>query len=192
MEPLTLEDVVRLLEQLRLNPSKRHFLHSGSDLMREATNWWGDSNEFRHRMVEARQIGLVDWQPAQWDHWGDDLNNARDFHLTFEGPRFVHLTGTMPIELRVARELEDLLLERNWTTVRAELKEGDRQLEDQHWVDAVSSYYSAVESALKVRLAELGAEFGDGSALKKLASRASEVGAFPRNYQALFGFLDSI
>jgi hypothetical protein len=56
----------------------------------------------------------------------------------------------------------------------------------------VSEYYSAVESGLKYRLAEAEVAFSDGAALQELAKVAAAHALIPTNYQALFGFLDSI
>jgi hypothetical protein len=59
-------------------------------------------------------------------------------------------------------------------------------------VNAVREYYSALESGLKYALSEAGATYDEGAALKKLASRAAEARLIPVNYQAFFGFADSI
>jgi hypothetical protein len=55
-----------------------------------------------------------------------------------------------------------------------------------------SQYYSALESGLKYALTEIGATYDAGAALKRLATRASDEGLIPANYQAFFGFADSI
>jgi HEPN domain-containing protein len=69
---------------------------------------------------------------------------------------------------------------------------GDREYSDKDWVNAVREYYSALESGLKYALAEVGATYDEGAALEKLAGRATEEGLIPPNYQAFFGFADSI
>jgi hypothetical protein len=89
-------------------------------------------------------------------------------------------------------DVEQLLEERGWSEARAELKEGDNAFADERWRDAVREYYRAVESGLKYRLNEARVGYGDASALRRLASAAAEHDLIPRNYQALFGFLDSI
>lgn len=89
-------------------------------------------------------------------------------------------------------DVEQLLDERGWSEALAELKEGDNAFADERWRDAVREYYRAVESGLKYRLQEAGVSYGEASALRKLASTAAEHDLIPRNYQALFSFLDSI
>jgi hypothetical protein len=56
----------------------------------------------------------------------------------------------------------------------------------------VREYYSALESGLKHRLDEAGVEYADGAALNALAKLAAATDLIPVNYQALFGFADSI
>lgn len=87
---------------------------------------------------------------------------------------------------------EQLLEQRGWGTALQELEAGDREYTNRNWVNAVREYYSALESGLKCALAEIGATYDEGAALKRLATRASEAGQIPLNYQAFFGFADSI
>jgi hypothetical protein len=75
---------------------------------------------------------------------------------------------------------------------RAELRRGDDRYGEINWPDAVGEYYSALESGLKYRLSELEVKYGDTAALRDLAREAAKTNAFPRNYQALFEFTDSI
>jgi hypothetical protein len=88
--------------------------------------------------------------------------------------------------------VEDLLTKRSWAGAARELQRGDDQYRQEHWIDAVREYYAALESALQYRLDEARANYGDGSALKQLATRAAENDLIPANYQAMFGFADSI
>lgn len=87
---------------------------------------------------------------------------------------------------------EQLLEKRGWETALRELQAGDREFAGNNWVNAVREYYSALESGLKYALTEIGAAYSEGAALNKLATRAAEVGLIPVNYQAFFGFADSI
>jgi hypothetical protein len=87
---------------------------------------------------------------------------------------------------------KQLLEQRGWETALRELESGDRECANRNWVNAVRQYYSALESGLKYALTEIGATYDDGAAIKKLATRAGEVGLIPLNYQAFFGFADSI
>jgi hypothetical protein len=89
-------------------------------------------------------------------------------------------------------DCEQLLRERGWTEALNEVEEGDTALADERWRDAVREYYRAVESALKYRLSEGGIGYADSTALRPLASLAAQNGLIPRNYQELFGFLNSI
>lgn len=87
---------------------------------------------------------------------------------------------------------EQLLEQRGWETALRELEAGDREYADENWVNAVREYYSALESGLKYALSDNGTTYSDGAALNKLAARAAEAGLIPVNYQAFFGFADSI
>ena len=88
--------------------------------------------------------------------------------------------------------VEDLLTRRGWEGAARELRDGDDQYGEGHWTDAVREYYRALESALKHRLDEAGATYGEGAALKDLARQAVAEGLIPRNYQDLYGFASSI
>ncbi len=87
---------------------------------------------------------------------------------------------------------EELLRQRDWAGAARELARGDAQFDEKHWTDAVREYYAATESGLKHRLDEEGLPYGDGAALKDLARLAAQRDLIPLNYQALFGFADSI
>jgi hypothetical protein len=87
---------------------------------------------------------------------------------------------------------EQMLERRGWETAVRELSKGDREYEDGDWVNAVREYYAALESGLKYALADAGFAYDDSLALRKLAGRAAEEGLIPTNYQAVFGFPDSI
>jgi hypothetical protein len=89
-------------------------------------------------------------------------------------------------------DVEDLLTKRGWAGAARELARGDDHYRDRHWTDAVREYYSAVESGLKHRLDEHDVEYADGAALRDLAKRAASEDLIPTNYQALFGFADSV
>jgi hypothetical protein len=88
--------------------------------------------------------------------------------------------------------VEDLLDKRGWAGAATELQRGDDQFRDGHWIDATREYYAALESGLKHRMDEAGVEYSAGAALKDLAKLAASQGLLPTNYQALFGFVDSI
>jgi hypothetical protein len=88
--------------------------------------------------------------------------------------------------------LDQLLEQRGWKGARRELGRSDRQHDEGHWVDAVSEYYSALESGLKHRLDEGGAAYPAKAALRDLAREAVKAKLIPPNYQQLFGFADSI
>jgi hypothetical protein len=92
----------------------------------------------------------------------------------------------------VILSVEDLLAKRGWAGAARELSRGDDQYRDGHWTDAVREYYAALESGLKHRLDDGGVEYADGAALKDLARVAALHDLVPTNYQALFGFADSI
>lgn len=87
---------------------------------------------------------------------------------------------------------EQMLVRRGWRQVLVELQRGDTQYNEAHWVDAVREYYAALESGLKYALGDEGASYAEGSALNRLAGRASDSGLIPTNYQAVFGYADSI
>jgi hypothetical protein len=87
---------------------------------------------------------------------------------------------------------KQLLERRNWDTALQELEAGDREYADGNWVNAVREYYRALESGLKYSLTDIGATYDERAALRRLAIRASETGLIPANYQAFFGFADSI
>jgi hypothetical protein len=86
---------------------------------------------------------------------------------------------------------EQLLQVRRWTNALDELRRADQQYAKEDWVNAVREYYSALESGLKYALQSEG-DSSDNNALRSLARQASERGLIPTNYQAVFGFLDSI
>jgi len=90
------------------------------------------------------------------------------------------------------RSCEEMLQERGWLGAREELAEGDVQYREGHWLDAVGRYYAATESGLKHRLDEAAVSHGAGASLRDLARHAADADLIPVNYQALFGFLDSI
>jgi hypothetical protein len=89
---------------------------------------------------------------------------------------------------------EEMLSKRGWNQALIELKRGDKEYRDKDWVNAVREYYAALESALKYALGAAGDadDDDDKRPLRKLAMRASHEGLIPRNYDALFGFADSI
>jgi len=102
-------------------------------------------------------------------------------------------TPVAPDALReVITGCEQMLQQRGWQQVLVELRRGDTQYAEEHWVDAVREYYAALESGLKYALGDEGASYAQGSALNRLAGRAGDKGLIPTNYQAVFGFADSI
>jgi hypothetical protein len=110
VQPLTLEDVLLFLDQLRLDPERQHNLRQGIDLLHQA-KWSGvipdlDAWEFKQRMVEARRIGWIEWTQPEFDQTGRDLANAREFWLTDAGIKQARDLKGLPRWLLVAEELE--------------------------------------------------------------------------------------
>jgi hypothetical protein len=89
-------------------------------------------------------------------------------------------------------DVEQLLAQREWAGAARELARGDDQYREGHWTDAVREYYAALESGIKHRLDESGATYAEGATLRDLAKLAASQDLVPTNYQALFGFADSI
>lgn len=86
---------------------------------------------------------------------------------------------------------EQLLETKGWKNALDELRRGDDQYAKGDWVNAVREHYSSLESGFKYALHVEGQE-ADTNALKSLAKLAAERGLIPPNYQALFGFPNSI
>lgn len=195
--PLDLEDVILFLDELRLDHARRHCLVQGLELVREAAKAGliGDLSQLGNlpvQMNEARMLGLVSWELPTDDPLGYDLINGRDFRLTNVGLRHARELKGFPRFLLVAKRLDDALRERQWVSVIEDLDTAEREFRAHHWADSISHSYPAVESGLKFRISEAGDSSGDASALRKLVSQASTRGLIPANYQALFGFLDSV
>ncbi len=87
---------------------------------------------------------------------------------------------------------EQMLEHHAWETALDELRKADNEYADGDWVNAVRDYYSALESGLKYVLHHERVEYGETKALARLVTRAAQEGLIPANYQALFGFTDSI
>lgn len=195
MRVLTVDEVLLFLETLRSDPTREHLLRTGGDLLREAQRegllQWGDFAGFTERMLELQKDGLVEWRPGAVDHSGRDLLNASEFRVTAAGRREVREIASRP---RPALDsgCEQALEQRGWLSALEELHEGDAQLAETHWIDAIADYYRAVESGLKLSLEEAGVQPGAGAALKALAAQAAQHGVIPSNYQALFGYVDSV
>ena len=92
----------------------------------------------------------------------------------------------------VIRSCEEMLDARGWASARDELSRGDDQYRHSHWVGAVREYYAALESGLQYRLDEAQVSYAPTDSLKALARAAADAALIPVNYQAAFGFLDSI
>lgn len=93
------------------------------------------------------------------------------------------------------KNCEGALSTRGWKQALVEVQRGDNQFKEGDWVNAVREYYAAVESGLKYSIGaedEPPSDEDDRKALNKLAKRAAAAGVIPTNYQALFGFTDSI
>lgn len=103
-----------------------------------------------------------------------------------------HIPVPRDLLIDLVTSAEALLNQRHWSGALRELARGDAQFDAQHWTDAVREYYAATESGLKHALDEDGVEYGDGAALKDLSRLAADHALIPLNYQALFGFADSI
>jgi len=86
---------------------------------------------------------------------------------------------------------EQLLVSKGWENALDELRRGDDQYAKGEWVNSVREYYSSLESGFKYALHVEGDE-ADTNTLKSLAKLAAERGLIPPNYQALFGFPNSI
>jgi hypothetical protein len=115
---------------------------------------------------------------------GLPVNAADDEHATAD---------VAPDALReLILDVEDVMEQRGWSGTSRELARGDDQYGEGHWTDAVREYYSALESALKHRLDEAGEAYSDKAALRALAKIAADKDIIAPNYQALFGFADSI
>jgi hypothetical protein len=116
--------------------------------------------------------------------------------------RLLPITGTEDEEAQapvapdalnnVITSCEELLEHRGWKQALVELRRADGEYEDGDWVNAVRDYYTALESGLKYALGDEEVAPDDGRALKRLAGRAADGGLIPVNYQALFGYLDSV
>lgn len=150
------------------------------------------------------EMGLLEVQPFMGHNFRVGITS-----MGYELQRdFVELSQALPINAaedeaageNVARDamaeairnVEELLAKREWTGAERELERGDAQYGAGHWADAVREYYAALESGLKHRLDEHKVNYGSGAALKDLAKLVAAENLIPVNYQALFGFIDSI
>lgn len=122
----------------------------------------------------------------------DEAALRRELPRTATEDEEAHMAVAPDVLAEVIRSCEQLLEQRGWTSALGELRRGDAQHADGHWADAVSEYYAAVESGLKLRLDEAGVAYSEGAALRDLAKQAAAAGVIPLNYQQLFGFLDSV
>jgi hypothetical protein len=149
-----------------------------------------------HGCVEVHEaLGGAHWlnlTPAGYDLARDEEELRRVFPRTATEDEQAHAQVVPDILGELVTSCDGLLRERGWTSALEELERGDSRYAEGNWIDAVSEYYSAVESGLRYRIDESGQSAGDGLALRDLAKRAAELGLVPPNYQALFGFLDSI
>jgi len=126
------------------------------------------------------------------DVYEDPAQMDEQLPITPTHDETVLLPVTSDVLSTVIWSCEQLLEARGWENALSDLAAGDREYANKNWVNAVREYYSALESGLKYALTEVGATYSDGAALNKLATRAADVGLIPPNYQAFFGFTDSI
>jgi hypothetical protein len=122
----------------------------------------------------------------------DEAALRTELPLSAADDESAHLSVPRDMLIDLITSTEELLRERQWNGALRELSRGDTQYDAKHWIDAVREYYAAIESGLKHRLDEEGMKYGEGSTLKDLASAAARHQLIPVNYQALFGFADSI
>ncbi len=88
---------------------------------------------------------------------------------------------------------EQMLGTLGWKQALVELGRGDKAYREENWVEAVREYYAALESGLKYALGIDDETVEESNrALHKLAGRTAKAGLIPVNYQAVFGFADSI
>jgi hypothetical protein len=94
---------------------------------------------------------------------------------------------------QIIASCEEILEALGWKQVLVELGRGDKEYRDGGWVNAVREYYAAIESGLQYALG-IGAEppSEEHRALRRLAGKAGRAAVIPVNYEALFGFTDSI
>jgi len=122
----------------------------------------------------------------------DDEALRRIFPTTTTEDEEAHTRVAPDVLATLITSCERLLRERSWASALEELARGDARHGEGLWADAVGEYYAAIESGLRYRIHDEDEEVAPGAALKKLTSRASELGLIPANYAALFGFTDSI
>jgi hypothetical protein len=149
-------------------------------------------------------MGLVDVRPFLGHDFqvsitsaGYELQrNPSELHRELPTTAAEDETATANVAPDALQELiltvEDLLGQRGWDGAAEELRRGDDQYREGHWTDAVREYYATLESGLKHRLDDAAVGYSAGAALKDLAKSAASHGLIPTNYQALFGFIDSI
>jgi hypothetical protein len=130
--------------------------------------------------------------PAGYDLIRDEAAVRTTLPVSASDDEGAHIFVPRDILTQLITSTEEVLRERQWNGALRELGRGDTQYDSKHWTDAVREYYAAVESGLKHRLDEEGIKYGDGWALKDLAGAAARHQLIPVNYQALFGFADSI
>lgn len=122
----------------------------------------------------------------------DERAVARVLPRTATEDEEAHASVVPDVLSELIRDCDSMLERRSWTSALQDLRRGDAQHADGHWTDAVSEYYSAVESGLKHRLEEENHAYSSGAGLRDLAKLAVLSGLIPANYQQLFGFLDSV
>lgn len=127
-----------------------------------------------------------------YDLAGDEADLRKSLPTSATEDEEAHANVAPDALAEIITSCERMLASRGWEAALTELRRGDEQYRDEHWVDAVSEYYSAVESGLKYRLEESWITFSSGGSLRDLARLAVDAGAIPKNYQALFTFLDSV
>ena len=131
-------------------------------------------------------------RPPGYDLARDEAELRRAFPASATEDEAAHATVVPDVLDALITSCEGLLRNRNWTAALDELGRGDVAHRESNWVEAVREYYSAIESGLRYRITETGEEVAEGAALKRLATRAAELGLIPANYAALFVFVDSI
>lgn len=148
-----------------------------------------DYVEVEHALGGAQFLRLTH---SGYDLARDEEQLRRVFPRTPTEDERAHARVVPDVMQELITSCDGLLRERGWTNAQDELSRGDSRHKEGNWPDAVSEYYSAVESGLRYRIHDAGEAVSEGAALKDLARRAAELGLIPANYQEPFGFLNSI
>jgi hypothetical protein len=128
--------------------------------------------EIEEALGTAHYVALT---PAGYELARDEDALRRTFPRTATEDEEAHVTIVPDVLSNVITSCEQMLRDRAWTSSLDELGRGDARYAEKNWSDAVSEYYSAVESGLRYLIDEAGEEVGEGVALETLAKRAAEL-----------------